>query len=1618
MCSPVFAYRYGEADHPGPMDYYDFHLGTANVAGAPNKSMEIAQLPYGFWGCTETHLTESGMQSFRSTFRSLRAQQNRAGHVTFGAPVPPRSPTSTAGTWAGVMAVSDAPLRTLRTPTDRAAHLAGRLHFVSLHLGEIQLTGAVMYGASQGPTYTDPLQITSDIQQIITDQLLHGRGGPRFILGDFNMDLFSTASSQYWHECGWREIQAFLHERDGTPIKPTCKQKTVRDFLWCSPELLAYIHSGGIIEHAFPDHDPVYATLRIPAKAHRYVHWPMPKVINWESVNMNAWHSSCDTVEPHVWTGDLTQAFMKWSSKVEQSLNGHYGSPPGPLPTACTGRAAVLKPKVGLMQQPHLKPPRPGEAALQCSFTCRAVHQWYKQLRRLQSWRFCALNGLDTPGSQLYFVQTWKSIVQSKGFANGFIAWWTTRSIRLQGAPDRLLNTPPASTLAEVIYQDFHANFRAFETWHIQKRAKILQQRREESMKELFKPLKAESKSTLDLLYKVDKFEVMDADYVNKHVLLNPVPDHTRGFFECQNLRLSLLPTGLSSDEADSTWFVIKTDWCPEIGDQILQKIPCSSMTEIQDQLHQLWLPRWQLDPHLPAEVWQRIYAFSNAYLPRMQMECPLFSGQDLQRTLNAGKGLRTRGPDGWSKSDFKALPAHFANDLAQLYLTVEKGSPWPKQAVRGHVTCLQKCDEATVASQYRPVVLYSLTYRLWSSMRSRSLIPLLTKMADFHAFGYLAGRSSSQLAFQVQASIEQAVNSAETFCGVTTDIEKCFNYLQRAPTFHMAALLGIPSQILCAWKSFLDEMTRCFLIQGHLGPDHLSTNGLPEGDSLSCIGLLVMTFSLHLYMRCFAPDIDTWSYVDNLQLTGSTPASVQQSFLVMTSWAELFGLTLDQAKTVYWSSDAAARRIFNALGLKTVEFAKDLGVSMIYGSRHRNAPLRERILAVDPYWAKLSLMKVADWYKILAIRMALLPRALYGVSHTRMGHCWIARLRTKAMRALKWDRPGASPLIRLACIAPVTTDPGFFELVVTWREFYCNLKTSHSMRELWSSYTTQRSARATHGPFAKIGQFCELLHWYLDERLQLHVHDHLCYNLLQYPFEHLEILLQYVWHQHIASLVSVRKDFQGLRGMNHEVSFPSNRLPVNDKELLGCIHDGTFHLRTFKAKFDITVDEACPHCGTPDTLAHRALTCPAFHDVRAQHMDCVQQWHQQSKALTHHAIASANPHCWDFWAALLELPTDGFSWCSRPTADEVQHIFTDGSCARPTSKSCALAGWSLVLANASRPILSGLLPGMQQTINRAELFGVIVAVQWTSHFGVCSELWSDSQYVVDGYEDLLLHSAVPHEWENGDLWAVLLEWMRRCASVPAIHKVRAHQILCSSMTQLDQWKTYYNQMADTNAKLSISYPASMAVQRSWELLCKEHDFQTTLTRRFRSFLLALAKQGLSSDVPADAEDEGSAAVLDVFGCPNHGDWVEYFPVSPELALGRSSFLMLYGLTAPLALLRWLQQLSDEADFVLEVSLLEICVGFLQPDTRSLFWSILAEALSGLYRVSVLQVNFWVALWLLSILRLLGCSERLFLCWTSLLNGEALQDRAVKCTNFSLQSLFHGLVMLPTAHML
>ena len=1172
----------------------------------------------------------------------------------------------------------------------------GRVQAVTTYVGQTPIVMAMVYGAAQGPSFRDPLAITEELLCHVTANVVDHGVGPRCIVGDFNCDLMQFPIMQHWHNKGWRELQVHSQALHGTVCAATCKNVTVRDFVWCSPELLRFWTATSVHPNVFPDHAIVAGTFWIPASKPETWYWPQTQPIPWNLVHVADWHACLEDVwTPCSWTSDPSASFACWSVQVEKSIGPFANTPTGKLPGCTLGRGQARKTRKGHPVLHSVKPSRPGELSMPLGFPDLVLYRWYKQLRRLQSLLHSCRRGSCGVNAATYQAQCWSSIVRAPGFKPCFRSWWPSREIRLQASPLELAGLPSLAQL-EHIFLDLQLNYQRLESWYRQKRVQLTKLRRESHSKELFKALRPDGPEPLDFLTATSSFVVEAVHPPTGAVRLDAVPDSFDGIWTCGGESIAPLTIADPISGNSRAWCHFESDILPVPGHQLSVVRPITDVPSIHKTLLDFWLPRWQSLGSVPDDAWDRIVQFTRAFIPAGRVSPPDFDLHDYRAAFRQKSALRTGGPDGWHKMDVISLPDCLLADMISLYHKVEQGYAWPDQILRGHVFCLQKAPNVFEAANFRPVVLFSLWYRLWNSMQARHYLTQLEQLAHFPAFGFLAGRGCQDLTYAVQTSLEVALASRQDLCGGLFDIEKCFNFIPRSPVFFLAKWFGLDAAVLNGWSSFLTGMTRSFMVHNQPSDAVCSDNGLPEGDSLSCVGMVLLDFSFHFYMRFFHSDINELSYVDNLELIAKSVEELLAGAATLNSWASMFRLKIDSRKSQLWSLVPSARRALSAMGFSVVECVSDLGAAMTYSARHLNRPLQTRIMDTYPLWARLGRMTVAPWYKLQAIRVALLPRALHASSNTCLGDTWFTKLRTLTMRALRTNRAGASPILRIAFVCGIDVDPGFFDAWQCCRDFLKFYQTNAAIRSSWESFWALQvvpGVRKTFGPFAKFLGICAKLGWSMRDDSTLDLgHDW----MVHLPWLDLGIaktLLIHFWQQYLCGLVSHRRDMTGLDGINVSASFfEMTGLDAAQSELLCCIRDGTFHLNYHKSKFDPEVAVLC-QCGQgEDTIEHRALSCRLFARPRLQYLDVVRLWHALPDCMTHHGLSPANPWKVPLWKTLSANSWEAPQWhgCSPPLG--TQMLYTDGSCSDSKTGEIRLGGWSVISANLACAVGSGPL--------------------------------------------------------------------------------------------------------------------------------------------------------------------------------------------------------------------------------------------------------------------------------------------------------------------------------------
>ena len=751
---PLQCFRQGEALNPGPHPQADelLHVGTTNPTGLRGKEHIYGGLPYGIWGIAETHLSQAGMQPALASLRATGQGGGRGWRLLPGAPVPLRARSEIAGTWAGVMQVSDLPSRKVHIPWPAGQYAAGRVMLSQHWLGHQGVTGAMIYGWSPGPTWPQARSLTDKMLLHLTDHLVMRRSGFRFIMGDFNHPEEHLEAVTMWKSMGWVEVQELHLARHNEPIQPTCKGKTRRDMVYVSPELAAFFISASV-EDLFPDHSVVWGAFRLGHESVPKWIWPQPQTIDWSKVQVDAWQRQFAkpiTLPSESLTGN--QWFEQWADAYERSLEGFVDLPGGGLPPGAKGRGKVKCPVQQQAQLPMCRPARDGDLRLVSDFACRGVQLWYRQARRLQALTQSLQRGTMTASAQAHRVETWAAIERAAGFKGGFRNWWRTRPVQHQGLPVDLPVGVPALKVAQQLLVDFTSNFRKLESWQLRRQQEISKAQLIAHRERIFKRVRLHEKEYLDTLQHTEETEILAVAEDGSEIQL----EHEIGRGPCDSqlwLVDSMTAIQLERKEAD-VYRVIDAD-CLLVAGQ-------STVSESD---------------------WGRILAFGRAFLPRSRLEYKPLDVHGWHDINTRYTDRAARGPDGFHGRDLQVAPKGLQMPLLELLTAIEEQQiDWPDQLLAGFVACLAKTATAAEAAHYRPIIIFSTIYRSWSTARARPLLAHLATLATDTQLGFLPGKEALQISFMIQGLVELCVSAGSALQGLVTDIQKAFENIPRLP--------------------------------------------------------------------------------------------------------------------------------------------------------------------------------------------------------------------------------------------------------------------------------------------------------------------------------------------------------------------------------------------------------------------------------------------------------------------------------------------------------------------------------------------------------------------------------------------------------------------------------------------------------------------------------------------------------------------------------------------------------------------------------------------------------------------------------------------------------------------
>ena len=1443
--------RIGEAQVPGPSPVESrqspsapstWSFAVCNPSGLSGKGQLLTSLGVDLAVVSETHLSKESASLFQL---GLRTSGSHFKHVVTGAPMAHRSTASDVGNWAGVAFVSRGPCRTLSVPWPEDAYETGRIQFSTSFVDHRWITGGVVYGYPESKRHINAVSRTLDLLRFASGVLLDLKG-PRYLAGDWNLLPDQLDFTDVLRRAGWQEAQDLREAITGTPPQATCKATTRKDFLWLSPELVRSFHSLQVDVECFADHAVLVARFRTSKVADVQYVWPCPSAIPWTKV------PPAPSV-PDFLTGDPTQVFSQfWQQReknARQALQQDWR-------TSMGGRGQQTAPRKVLRNVAPLKASRSHEVKPGFYGFHMQHLRWFKQLRRLQNYCVWVKNrDVTKPADVAHGLGLWRSVINAPGFVPSFSQWWKGRMYRGPSDPAEIPAWLPAHDVACVIFDAFRCEVRVLEqnlisAQRVRKREQHLQ-----DANLVFRDVRRPPPEPVETLLQHAKCKVVEVQPEFHGLVVDQLP----GFDLTRPVMIQGQAHEVVHQDTDTIW--IDDTSQVTVGSAVTQTTYLGELPAIFEAFHTRWKARWCRHDHLPHTHWNELVSFARRLFPHVPVPVVPLDGTLLQAEATRKKAKSAVGLDGVSRHDVITLDLPSADALAQVTHRACLDGCWPRQMMAGKVVSLAKTDTAETVNQYRPITVFSFLYRCWSSLNSRALLDSADQWAHDDIYGNRKGRQAASLWRELVSSIEVAYATKTSLSGLTADVEKAFNCLPRWPILCMAIFAGASFEVVQAWTGALCDMVRHFKVQSSYSQGFFSSTGLAEGCGLSCYGMLLLDHVFHHWISAQSRMVRALSYVDNLDLVTTDPQQAVRQLDFLLQFATLTDLTIDRSKTFGWSVDPEVRAQFREAGIPLRYWARDLGAHLGFSRQFTNSTVTDRFRALEDLWPRLKRSSAPAHSKLRVLRTVAWSRGLHAVSSAAIGQQQWLQLRRRANDALGFKRHGLNPMLHLGLVE--TLDPEFCALDQTVRD-----ARSFMSEVQWDQLAFPYAAHGLELPATSTSRvLVDRLHSVgLTVHAQGLVSDpYGVFSLLTTNYQEVKLRLTWLWEKAVASRVSHRPDFQGLRHADpHRTRKFLATLDVSRKALMKLQLAGAFFTSDVE-EYWLDGPGECQWCGQQDSLEHRFWSCPQTAPLRDS---CITMDESLQKSLPDACRLrgwAVRPPIWEDWITQLCQPLDLPSPCGKFNLSGWNHVFTDGSCFNQAHAFCRLAAWSVLLVPANNPtwnfdagcvLAASCLVGLCQTSFRAELF----AVAWAVHAAACQGakviLWTDCQGVYFKLQ-LLLRGTL--RWKpnssNADLWFWLQQSVQSLGRENVqIRKVAAHRDVSKAVCRQEVWEIWNNRCADIAAKMA-NLDRSAAFWSTWLQLVQQQQVMDDLHSQVRRLHLAVAELSIRKNGEADQED-------------------------------------------------------------------------------------------------------------------------------------------------------------------
>eukprot|EP00438_Fugacium_kawagutii_P001920 Skav200029 [mRNA] locus=scaffold225:185947:189255:- [translate_table: standard] len=908
------------------------------------------------------------------------------------------------------------------------------------------------------------------------------------------------------------------------------------------------------------------------------------------------------------------------------------------------------------------------------------------------------------------------------------------------------------------------------------------------------------------------------------------------------------------------------------------------------------------------------------------------------RQALRECKTHSAPGLDGFSIAELRMLPDTL---LVEILNIISSQTSFPSETMLAKTVPFPKKGQFTPPSS-RPITILATLYRVWAKTCCAKVSQHFAQIMPPQITGMLPTKGAFEASYTMQSTLEQARRTKRHIAGLTLDLRKCFNLINRNKIIKLMQVFGVAPKALNLWAQSLTSLQRVWVLDAFVSEPTKSSSGCPEGDPWSVMAMLVIAGSWVFLLTGTNPLLDAAAYADNwswwLPEEGDHADPVSRT-IQFTTW---MGLEIDWSKTWVWGTSKTAtqaiRNVLQRLVPHTAVtyrwYADDLGCPLTYQGNSKLGVILDRL---DTAKQRLKVLKCSAWSLAIKIHMlvtSIFPVALYGSEVAAIGTTHLDQLRSQAASAIIGDTcKSMNSAVCLLFASMQDLDPHLLVIIKALKAAKMYLhRVDDATKQIFLDIAATPDQRLgiSQGPASALREYLGRIGWSISRTGNIQVTSYCTCNLLTSPFPRLLRYLRWAWEEQVLMMHTSRPKLYNMPPVDKTltVQILDTYTPAKKTLLLREIA-GAFQTTHQQSRWNSDVTETCQWCGAEqDDRAHRLLTCPAFSQVREPFQELVQHYIEHGSGISEMPILYKHPHYEYFDAvhANMSMPTLSDDVIQRiSNRDSSPNFFTDGSLKFPASRTTRYAAFSVVvdlctddhqrIEQAELYLVTKAWPTTlqklqvarlagEQCIHRAETEAVLKVLESFNQ----ATVFTDSASTVAKVETCQVlgptHSF--HAHADCDL---MLRFQRCLRPDHVVRKIKAHQDPCQVTDPLQRYWVLGNAYADFLADYAAEHLLPDLVQE-WN--DRHHHTQSELRRydQLCNMILQLQfarEQSQMDDTPevVPSDRHNTALLLRTVSAPWgprenwNENWLQY---------------SVWGVHAMYTTQRWLQALHWETD--------------------------------------------------------------------------------------------------------